>query len=1054
MKKVYLHGELGKKFGTEWVLNADSLSDVLRAIDANKDGFFNHLVKEVDSGAEYIFIKKDLNKIKNKEEFEKNAFYEKKYETAKIECEEIHITRCPEGGIEWAINSFIAWVKSGGLFKAVLFAGISYGIQMLMKPPEPPKIDSKRVTTKSYILNGATNRTAQGIPVPIAYGRLKIGSINIGVEKELRLLNNSQGNSEEMNTLESYSIFKYLELLCEGPIEGFVDQFGNLVDEENLDKAVYLNEVPIKNSNDQLNFILTEDDQRAIEYAKGADDEVKFLTKDSLGNPIGAPYIKNYETLLYGPPPYVKFGNVTNKPYTSTEVQDQIADAGEIDFAVSSGAKIFSHAITNPNVTQLSVAFKVELSYRTRDGNTQDNRCSFAILVERNGKEYNALNHDSGCQVEIPSHFKIEGLAANSSLKLAGVRKVPASESLQDGFESKANFGKRKWEELTALEQDARKFKPITSSTWVAKYEDQTDFSQEHEKVKQSYEIFVDNNLDLKTEYNLVSKNQRHFQVIGLATSPFEFNIDVSIDWNYFGEDSPDRSRGIILKVIKLSHEYDPTKVGEGEDESGIYNTRNLQLSYIQERINAVLRYPHSAVTSVLFDSRNFSNVPARSYHAKLKKVLIPSNYNSYTRKYSGPWDGLFKGQRDSLQQLYSVADSEKKWSDNPAWVFFDLVTNPRFGIAKYGLEESDIDKWQLYKIAKYCDELVETEYSIETKTGLPRAFSTENQLKTNLNGEDGYFEILIEKYFWYELKEVNGEVVPLYQETNLGDDISYKSKYMGKFFSDSNYAPNGIGSREDEVTALNINLIFQDMLERDATTQETDLYVNENITVQNLISILLNSEEFLKPVFSEEDFIREFGDGSSYKGKKVAFFLNKHSFFGFSKKNKNKIQSESSLRNGSYEIEERVIISSDPSKRSILVSGPTFEENSTTLDGKTYGACATQINHPIVEPRFTSNLYISDKSKALDVLNAMSSVFRGIIAYYGGRISPMQDGPKQPIKIFNNSNVSPDGFSYAGGPKNKKFTSSIVKFNNKEKNFKPDVVFEEDIQGIQRLGF
>ena len=243
-------------------------------------------------------------------------------------------------------------------------------------------------------------------------------------------------------------------------------------------------------------------------------------------------------------------------------------------------------------------------------------------------------------------------------------------------------------------------------------------------------------------------------------------------------------------------------------------------------------------------------------------------------------------------------------------------------------------------------------------------------------------------------------------------------------------------------------------MLERDATTQETDLYVNENITVQNLISILLNSEEFLKPVFSEEDFIREFGDGSSYKGKKVAFFLNKHSFFGFSEENKNKIQSESSLRNGSYEIEERVIISSDPSKRSILVSGPTFQENSTTLDGKTYGACATQINHPIVEPRFTSNLYISDKSKALDVLNAMSSVFRGIIAYYGGRISPMQDGPKQPIKIFNNSNVSPDGFSYAGGPKNKKFTSSIVKFNNKEKNFKPDVVFEEDIQGIQRLGF
>ena len=57
------------------------------------------------------------------------------------------------------------------------------------------------------------------------------------------------------------------------------------------------------NVNNQLNFILTEDDIKPIEYAKGADDEIKFLTKDSLGNPIGAPYIRNYETLLYGPPP-------------------------------------------------------------------------------------------------------------------------------------------------------------------------------------------------------------------------------------------------------------------------------------------------------------------------------------------------------------------------------------------------------------------------------------------------------------------------------------------------------------------------------------------------------------------------------------------------------------------------------------------------------------------------------------------------------------------------------------------------------------------------------
>lgn len=1035
MKKVYLHGELGKKFGAEWVLNADSLSDILRAIDANKDGFFHHLVKEIDSGAEYVFLKKDLNKIKSNEEFEANSFYQNEYVDASVDCEEIHITRCPEGGVSWVVSSTIAWFKAGGLFKAILFAGISYGIQMLMKPPEPPRIDSKRVSTKSYILSGPSNRTSQGIPVPIGYGRLKIGSINIGVEKQLKNLSNSQGST--INTLESYSVYKYLELLCEGPIEGFVDQFGNIVDEDNVDKAVFLNEVPVKNINNQLNFILTEDDERGIEYAKGADDEVKFLSKDSNGNPTGVPYIKNYETLLYGPPPYITIGEVGGVSHDNGIAMTERASIGFVDYAVKYGAKIFSHSISNSNVKNISLGFKIELSFvQKSSGSTMANFCDFAILVERNGKEYNILDGDSGCGVSTPTHFQSDVIAKTNN------------------YQSKAKFGKNKWNELSSEEKNARKFKPITSETWNEDFDEQENFSEKSEYVQQSYEIFVDNNTDLLEQYNRYNKNQHHFQVNGLATSAFEFNIDIAINWDYFGENSVDKTRGVIFKIIKLSNEYDPTLDSDVKNKSGIYNVRNLQLSYVQERIDAIMRYPHSAVVSVMFDSRNFSNVPDRSYHAKLKKILIPSNYNASTRKYSGAWDGLFRGQRDDLQQLYTIPDNQKIWSDNPAWVFFDLVTNPRFGIAKYGVQESDVDKWQLYKIAKYCDELVETEYPIETKTGLPRAFSTNNQLKTDLNGEDGYFEIKIEKYFWYKIRQVNGQAVPADYEVNVGENISYKTKYMGDYFSDSNYVPEGISSRNTNVSAGNINLVFQDMLERNATQQEVDLYTGEDISVGDLVSIILQKDEFLNPVFSENDFKKEFGDGDDYKGKKIAFFLNKHGFFSDSEDNKNKIQEKSSLKYGAYEIEERVIISSDASKRSVLVSGPTFADNSTSLNGFSYGACATQINHPVVEPRFTCNAYISDKSSALDTLNAMSSVFRGIIAYYGGRISPMQDNLKKPIKIFNNSNISSDGFSYSGSPKNKKFTSSIVKYNNKEKNFKPDMVFEEDVAGIQRLGF
>lgn len=1064
MKKVYLHGELGKKFGAEWVLSADSLSDILRAIDANEDGFFHYLVGEIDSGAEYVFLKKDLSKIKSSEDFEENSFYQNEYIETSIDYEEIHIARCPAGGVEWIISSTVAWFKSGGLFKAVLFAGISYGIQMLMKPPEPPKIDSKRVTTKSYILNGATNRTAQGIPIPIAYGRLKIGSINIGVEKQLKELNYSRGDHKK-ETLQSYSVYKYLELLCEGPIEGFVDQFGNLVGEENLEKAVFLNDVPIKNTSNQLNFILTEGNEKAIEYAKGADDEVKFLSKDLNGNPAGVPYIKNYETLLYGPPPYDNIGSTKVNTYNDSEVEkvfdvmgttlaivdgkavdfrqykeDQEAFPDQaVDYAIQKGAKIFSHSVTNTNVKNISIAFKLELSYNS-DTKTLPNSCDFAVLVCRNGKDYNIFDKESGCGFDVPVQFSKEGYGILHGFSA--------------NYMSKAKFGQVKWEGLSDEEKNARKFKPITAEDWVGKFNNTSDYSIESELVQESFEIFVDNNNDLSQEYRNKIKNDEFFRVHGLATSPFEFNIDVVIDWDFFGKDGVDKTRGIVFKVIKLSREYDPTLDEKGIDRSGIYNRRNLQLSYIQERVDAIMRYPHSVVTSIMFDSRNFSNVPNRSYHAKLKKILVPSNYNPSTRKYSGAWNGLFRGQRDDLQSLHSITDNQRLWSDNPAWIFFDLVTNPRFGLAKYGVRESDIDKWQLYKIAKYCDELVETEYPIETKTGLPRAFSTDNQLKTDLNGEDGYFEIKIEKYFWYNIKQVNGETANPDQEINIGDQVTYKSKSMEHYFADSNYVPQGVSGRDIIINSGNIDIIFQDMLERDAAQSEIDLYVNQEISVGNLISIILNREDFLKPVFSEVDFIKEFGDGLDFRGKKIAFFLNKHGFFSDSQENISKIQEKSSLKEGAYEIEERVVIFSDPSKRTVLVSGPTFEENSTTLNGFSYGACATQINHPVVEPRFTCNVYISDKSSALDILNSMSSVFRGIIAYYGGRISPIQDNIKKPIKIFNNSNISKDGFSYAGGPKNKKFTSSIVKFNNKEKNFKPDVVFEEDVGGIQRLGF
>lgn len=107
-----------------------------------------------------------------------------------------------------------------------------------------------------------------------------------------------------------------------------------------------------------------------------------------------------------------------------------------------------------------------------------------------------------------------------------------------------------------------------------------------------------------------------------------------------------------------------------------------------------IFRYPNTALVALTLDSDNFSSIPTRGYEVKGMKIKVPVNYDPNTRAYSGEWNGTFK----------------TAWSDNPAWVFYDLATDTRYGLGNY-LSEAELDKWGLYTIAKYCDELVPSGY-------------------------------------------------------------------------------------------------------------------------------------------------------------------------------------------------------------------------------------------------------------------------------------------------------------------------------------------------------
>ncbi len=110
----------------------------------------------------------------------------------------------------------------------------------------------------------------------------------------------------------------------------------------------------------------------------------------------------------------------------------------------------------------------------------------------------------------------------------------------------------------------------------------------------------------------------------------------------------------------------------------------------LTEVIDAKLRYPNCALAAIQVDGSQFQGKPSTAYRIWARIVRVPSNYDPLTHTYSGVWDGTFKSA----------------WTNNPAWVFYDIVTNDRFGLG-HRIPQAYVDKWNLYAIARYCDQLV-----------------------------------------------------------------------------------------------------------------------------------------------------------------------------------------------------------------------------------------------------------------------------------------------------------------------------------------------------------
>ncbi|MDO7216547.1 phage tail protein [Acinetobacter nosocomialis] len=143
--------------------------------------------------------------------------------------------------------------------------------------------------------------------------------------------------------------------------------------------------------------------------------------------------------------------------------------------------------------------------------------------------------------------------------------------------------------------------------------------------------------------------------------------------------DLPRADSGWLVRVRRLT-----------PNSSSEYISDKMYIAAVTEVIDAKLRYPNTALLGLQYDAETFGNVAKVAVDAKGRTLKVPTNYNPVTRQYIGMWDGTFK----------------EAYSNNPAWIYYDICTVDRYALGDR-LTPLMVDKWSLYRLAQYCDQMV-----------------------------------------------------------------------------------------------------------------------------------------------------------------------------------------------------------------------------------------------------------------------------------------------------------------------------------------------------------
>lgn len=496
----------------------------------------------------------------------------------------------------------------------------------------------------------------------------------------------------------------------------------------------------------------------------------------------------------------------------------------------------------------------------------------------------------------------------------------------------------------------------------------------------------------------------RFFTILALSgVSKSGYVIDVPINLNL---DSVNKN-SYYVKIFALSAKISPTN-------GTIF--KDLSVAAIVEKIitRGNFAYPFSSIVRSAVSSRHFNQDPNRTFDLKMLKIKTPKNYDSEAHEYFGDWDGNF--------------DSFLRWTDNPAWIFYDICTNTRYGVGNGKIYDKDLNKWELYKISKYCDELV--------RVTSPHAYA------------EDFFQISSENKNNILIKKTSSD-------SNVRSLDEFRKQYPPVVGNSSYASANG---------GLHNSIIYLYNLKNDDGS--IDKNYKKIIWAVDEIGIDDNGKEISVPEgqgsFFRIQLMNDFGPRKAFENAGAATMLadfTKEKVLPINNNSnikeriaKNKDNTESGAKSYILSWYANHINDSDGFSASIINKN-CFSED--IFVGDVVGTCLprTQYFRDPLEPRFSCNVLIDNETECLKILNDLASVFRGLTYYKNNFITATIDVEKPVSYLFNNTNVKNGAFVYSSGSIDGNYTVAKVMFRDKYENYDQQVEIVEDSLLMKQYG-